>query len=420
MTRTTPLSPDTEAILLLCGRFGQEAKDSVAPLTPAKYNRLAKWLGQQGLRPEALLEPSVTFEGIEETGLEPEHITALLARGFAMAMALDHWLRHGLWVISRADQHYPARYKTALKNQAPPILYGTGDPGLLSDGGLAIVGSRDVDDAGIAFTRAIAKQASGGNLAVISGAAKGVDQAAMVAALDAGGAAIGIVSDGLTKHAVYGPYRDAIRDERLTLISPFAPETSFNAGNLMGRNKLIYTLADWAFVVASAHETGGTWTGAAENLSKSWTPLFVRVGADVPEGNHRLLDLGAIPIDDSSIGRGTSLVDEFERLIPQASNQPSPTEPDFATLALDQEPPDDEIFAAVWPIIARHLDGPRTEKDLHAALGPGIQVGQLRLWLRRAIDEGLAEKPKRTSVYILTAGPQPDDRQQRLFDISSL
>lgn len=34
----------------------------------------------------------------------------------------------------------------------------------------------------------------------------------------------------------------------------------------MGRNKLIYTLADYALVIASDAETGGTWAGHPRRL----------------------------------------------------------------------------------------------------------------------------------------------------------
>ena len=43
----------------------------------------------------------------------------------------------------------------------------------------------------------------------------------------------------------------------------------------MGRNRLIYTLADYAIIVASDAETGGTWAGATETLKNGWVPIFV-------------------------------------------------------------------------------------------------------------------------------------------------
>jgi predicted Rossmann fold nucleotide-binding protein DprA/Smf involved in DNA uptake len=63
----------------------------------------------------------------------------------------------------------------------------------------------------------------------------------------------------------------------------------------MGRNRLIYTLADYAIVVASDAETGGTWAGATETLKNGWVPVFVLEHAAMPEGNKLLLQKGALP-----------------------------------------------------------------------------------------------------------------------------
>lgn len=62
----------------------------------------------------------------------------------------------------------------------------------------------------------------------------------------------------------------------------------------MGRNKLIYTLADYAIVVASDANKGGTWGGATETLRAGWVPVFVLEHAAMPEGNRLLIEKGAI------------------------------------------------------------------------------------------------------------------------------
>jgi predicted Rossmann fold nucleotide-binding protein DprA/Smf involved in DNA uptake len=67
----------------------------------------------------------------------------------------------------------------------------------------------------------------------------------------------------------------------------------------MGRNKLIYVLADYALVIASDMGKGGTWAGATEALKAKWSPVFVLDGPDVPEGNRGLVEEGAIPFPDS-------------------------------------------------------------------------------------------------------------------------
>ena len=54
-TKAMPsLTPDTEAILLLCARLGQPNGDSARPLTTHQYSALARWLHDRSLRPRDL------------------------------------------------------------------------------------------------------------------------------------------------------------------------------------------------------------------------------------------------------------------------------------------------------------------------------------------------------------------------------
>ena len=63
----------------------------------------------------------------------------------------------------------------------------------------------------------------------------------------------------------------------------------------MGRNKLIYALADYGLVVSAEYKKGGTWEGAEEELKrKPGRPVFVRIGDSVPTGNRKLINLGAL------------------------------------------------------------------------------------------------------------------------------
>lgn len=64
----------------------------------------------------------------------------------------------------------------------------------------------------------------------------------------------------------------------------------------MGRNRLIYSLADCGIVVASSANSGGTWHGAIENFKNGWVPLFVVEYKEMPEGNHLLLKQGALSL----------------------------------------------------------------------------------------------------------------------------
>src|SRR5207237_259954 len=71
-------------------------------------------------------------------------------------------------------------------------------------------------------------------------------------------------------------FRGAIEAGRLTLMSPYDPDSRFTVWNAMDRNKDVYALSDCGIVVSSDFDKGGTWAGAVENLGADWVPLFVR------------------------------------------------------------------------------------------------------------------------------------------------
>jgi len=286
------MSEDAKAILLLCGYLGGDG--SGMPLNQGEYTQVVRWLVEKKLRPSDLLVPDPVTPLAQDTGLNEQRLSALLRRGVLLGFAVERWNQSGIWVICRSDREYPKRYWEHLKDKAPPILFGAGDRTLLQGGGFAIVGSRDVDAEGEAFARDVAVRCAREGLPVVSGGARGVDQVAMSAALEAGGIVLGVLADTLLRRSVERESRRALADNRLLLISPYNPEAGFNVGNAMGRNKLIYALADYGLVVSSDYNKGGTWEGAVEELKREQSlPVFVRTGPKVPKGNLELLKKGA-------------------------------------------------------------------------------------------------------------------------------
>jgi predicted Rossmann fold nucleotide-binding protein DprA/Smf involved in DNA uptake len=286
------LDPNTEATLLLCGRFVQDG--AVAPLDQRDYNRLASWLEAHEMRPGDLLD--VPDLDTPDLPIPAARLTALLARGAGLALAVEGWESKGLWVLGRDDELYPPRLRR-LGAHTPPLIYGAGRQDLLWQDlpALAIVGSRDVDEPALEIVRRIARACAYSGATVVSGGARGVDSEAMGAAVDAEGVAIGVLADSLARAAVSGRYRGALMQGSLVLLSPYDPAAGFNVGNAMGRNKHVYALGNAALVVWTAYGSGGTWAGAVEALKRRYTPVYVWLEGDVPEGNHRLLDEGAEP-----------------------------------------------------------------------------------------------------------------------------
>ncbi len=289
------LSQDSLAMLLLCSNLGlpRRAEAEVNPLTLREWNELAKALKASPLgRPAAFLD-STKEEWKEPLGLseaEAERIRLLLSRGGNLAIELERLESLGIWVTTRVEDSYPGRLKEVLNSRAPIFLYGAGDPGLLEGEGIAIIGSRDVDEAGAVFAARLAGKCVESGFFVVSGGARGVDQVAQNAAFNAEGDVVSVLPQGLEAMIRKRDVREALLSGHLLLLSTAHPKSPFNVGQAMERNKYIYALSSYAVVVSSAHAKGGTWEGAVEDLRQGWVPLFVRAGEDVPDGNRRLLN----------------------------------------------------------------------------------------------------------------------------------
>lgn len=313
---TEALSSNTQAILLLTAPLiAGRAASTPDLLSPGEYKRLARHLREMQRQPSDLLSPdaAVLLSACRPV-IDESRLQRLLGRGFLLSQVIERWQARALWVVSRADADYPGRLKARLREDTPPVLYGCGDVRLLESGGLAVVGSRHVDDLLIDYTMAVGRLAARAGRTIVSGGAKGIDQAAMRGALEAEGKVCGVLADSLERTTMNREHRNLLLDGRLVLVSPYDPNTGFNVGNAMQRNKLIYALADASLVVSSDLNKGGTWAGAVEQLDKlKLVPLYVRSTGEPSSGLDALRNKGAIPWPNPSD------VSEFEAVFDVAT-----------------------------------------------------------------------------------------------------
>jgi predicted Rossmann fold nucleotide-binding protein DprA/Smf involved in DNA uptake len=292
------LEENAQAILLLSAHFGSPGRGDPTPLTPAEYGKLSAWLHDHRFEPKDLLQRSDAIRSAWEglgTKITLDRLDYLVGRAMAMGVALEKWNSAGIWILTRADAGYPKPLRRHLGVNRPPVLFGVGNQRLLDKGGLAVVGSRDIDAGDRTYAEQMAQCAAHAGLNVVSGGAKGVDETAMRAALEAQGTAVGVLANGLLPAALSGRWRSYLKSKDLCLASPYYPEAGFNVGNAMGRNKYIYCLSDYALVVRSDRGKGGTWAGATEALKKRFAPVFVKAPSEAA-GNTALIDLGAHPL----------------------------------------------------------------------------------------------------------------------------
>lgn len=463
----TNLTANTQAILMLVSPLiAGGSTERKLLLTHREYTSLAKTLQQIDSQPADLIDRekvSDVLKTLEKHQFDLERLSRLLGRGMQLGLALEHWQQRSIQVISRADDMYPQRLKKTLQHLAPALLYVCGDIALLQRGGLAVVGSRHVDADLLEYTRNVGERAASADCTIVSGGAKGIDQAAMQGAAAAGGRVIGVVANNL--EATVMRNRGDILQGRLLLCSPFDPAVRFEVWRAMDRNKLIYALSDIALVVESDLEKGGTWQGAVEQIQKlKVVPVFTRTSGPDSRGLEALRSLGAHSWpefddkmdlrkfihdirkrdEDSDLPlfsqQTTPATDRSGIVVDEAYTEASiksPEEPDALTIAESATSPEsygppsplpvsreesrlaprqeqswgDQLFAHVEGVILQLLDelGPLKLEEianyLRTTKGP---KGQTALWLRRMLDAGKIEKLPKT-------GYQSTKRNQMSF-----
>ncbi len=426
---------DTQAVLLLCAKLGQR-HDIAQPLTTRQYAALARWLHERSLRPSSLLRDDgrAQLSELSLKGIDKAQVERLLDRGAALGFVVERWISGGIWIISRGDEEYPTRYKTYLQHAAPPLIYGVGNQSSLQKGGLAIVGSRHAAEEDREFAQHLGNSCAEQKIIAISGAAKGIDSESMMAAIDRGGCAIGVLADGLGRAAVAGPYHDAILDGRLTLISPYEPDSRWFAFTAMERNKLVYALADAAVVVASSNEQGGTWAGAVEALKHGQIPIYVKVSGEVSVGNRKLIESGGQEFPSESWSKLTRLFDnspQHSRLFAKPTQTQTIDQGDEISIqsSFDEADKQPEIFPAKSPTAVAQRDecdaySRVLEIILDLAAEPldqdsfakklDVLPSQAKVWLRRAEQEGKIQKLKKPVRYVRTANALSLFSQQEL------
>ena len=211
----------------------------------------------------------------------------------AVDRSLDWASQPGQCLLTLADANYP---RSLLEIPDPPsILYIRGNPGLLRNRGLAIVGSRNATPQGLQTAETFARTLAAGGLGIVSGLALGIDAAAHRGALAAKGATIAVIGTGADR--VY-PARNkelamAIA-EHGTIVSEFPLGTAAIAANFPRRNRIISGLVRGVLVVEAALESGSLIT--ARLAAEQGREVFAIPGSihsPVARGCHRLIKQGA-------------------------------------------------------------------------------------------------------------------------------
>lgn len=184
----------------------------------------------------------------------------------------------------------------------PPLLYVRGDPALLREPAIAIVGSRHGTRTGVRDATAFAHDLAGHGWVIVSGLALGIDTAAHEGALR-GGRTVAVMGTGLDR--VYPAANRALARRIVAgggaLVAELALGTPARRDTFPRRNRLIAGLARGVLVVEAARHSGSLITARlAADAGREVFAIPGSIHSPLSRGCHWLIRQGAKLVESSA------------------------------------------------------------------------------------------------------------------------
>jgi DNA processing protein len=192
-------------------------------------------------------------------------------------------------------------YPLSLKkiNDSPPLLYVMGDLSEADDNAFGIVGARKASIENLTFAEDVSYKLAKRGVTIISGMALGIDSAAHMGSMKAGGRTIAVLGSGVD---VIYPYSNKDMYKRISgsgaVISEFRLGTPPSRENFPKRNRIISGLSKGVLVVEANTDSGSLIT--ADYALKQNKKLFAVPGdirKDKAKGTNSLIKRGALLVD---------------------------------------------------------------------------------------------------------------------------
>ena len=205
----------------------------------------------------------------------------------------------GATLVALDDDGYPPRL--ARIDDAPPLLAVTGEAATLTRDMIAIVGSRNASAAGQKFAQRLARDLGDAGFVIISGLARGIDQAAHRASLGTG--TVAVLAGG---HAqIYPPEHEPLCGEIVerggAAISEMPVGHAPRARDFPRRNRLISGAALGVVIVEAAQRSGSLIT--ARMAAEQGREVFAVPGSPLDPraaGANDLLKQGATLVTEAA------------------------------------------------------------------------------------------------------------------------
>lgn len=199
-------------------------------------------------------------------------------------------LQLAVWSLLDAD--YPAALRQL--EDPPVLLFARGDTRVLQRTGVAVVGTRSPTDYGISVARMLAFGLAEAGIVIWSGAARGIDACAHLAALDAGGATVAVLGCGID--VVYPREHTRLYEdiaERGALLTEFLPGAPPLAHHFPRRNRILARMPKKVLIVEARVDGGALITAEQAGHYDDVLAVPGPIGRATSHGTNRLIQDGA-------------------------------------------------------------------------------------------------------------------------------
>ncbi len=175
-------------------------------------------------------------------------------------------------VVMENDNDYPELLKMYLGKNRPKIIFLLGEKAILNQPSIMICGARESSDVGLDIARKCGNLIAEKGFTVASGYARGVDKAAHLGALEAGGETLAFLPYGLSRFRVCQALADSFDPGKFCVASEVPPTYGFTRRNALRRNKMLAAISE-AVIVVEPSDSGGTWYSASRAM-RMRKPLY--------------------------------------------------------------------------------------------------------------------------------------------------
>ncbi len=234
---------------------------------------------------------------------EAYRIYTLMNREVQISYSLENFLRQGIDVVTCRDASYPRRLHLRMEETAPQIFYRCGNPALLDRAMLAVVGISGVKTTAEVreYVSEIVRNGIRLGYTLLTGGELGVSRVVANLVQEHGGTLVEVLGGDMAEHMHEDGIAELIGTDRAAVISMEHPEALFTVSHGIARNKVLFSLAEAAFVFNTDGKRGET--DAIRSRYCDWIYAWTGhpgAAALVSKGAIGVGDISAIDFEDLS------------------------------------------------------------------------------------------------------------------------